>query len=127
LAFEAENAVLGGSAGTGYCKYCSGASKANGLGFSGTVTFTNVTVPRAGTYQMEIDYLVSGQRSFFVSVNGAAATERPLSGSTWDAFTSTVVSVPLHAGANTIVFSNPSDYAPDLDRIVIAPIVLCPN
>ena len=119
-AYEAENAILGGSAGTGYCKYCSGASKANGLGFSGIVTFTNITVPRAGTYQMEIDYLVSGQRSFFLSVNGAAATELPLNGSTWDAFTSTVISVQLHAGANTIEFSNPSDYAPDLDRLVIA-------
>jgi len=124
-AYEAENAVLGGSAGTGYCKYCSGASKANGLGFSGTVTFTDITVPRAGTYQMEIDYLVSGQRSFFLSVNGAAATELPLDGSTWDAFTSTVVSVQLHAGENTIEFSNPSQYAPDLDRIVIA--APCPD
>jgi alpha-galactosidase len=120
-AYEAENAVLGGSAGTGYCKYCSGASKANGLGFSGTVTFTNITVPRDGMYQMEIDYLVGGQRSFFLSVNGAAATELPLNGNGWDAFTATVVPVQLHAGANTIEFSNPSNYAPDLDRIVIVP------
>ena len=119
-AYEAENAVLGGSAGTTYCEYCSGASKANGLGFSGTVTFTNITVPKDGTYQMEIDYLVGGQRSFFLSVNGAAATELPLTGNGWDAFTPTVVPVKLHAGANTIEFSNPSNYAPDLDRIVIA-------
>ena len=124
-AYEAENAVLGGSAGTGYCKYCSGASKANGLGFSGTVTFTNITVPRDGMYQMEIDYLVGGQRSFFLSVNGAAATELPLNGNGWDAFTATVVPVQLHAGANTIEFSNPSNYAPDLDRIVIVPP--CPD
>ena len=123
-AYEAENAVLAGSAGTTYCEYCSGASKANGLGFSGTVTFTNVTVPRDGTYPMEIDYLVGGQRTFFLSVNGAAATELPLTGNGWDAFTPTVVSVQLHAGANTIEFSNPSNYAPDLDRIVIVP--LCP-
>lgn len=120
-AYEAENAVLGGSAGTVYCKYCSGASKADGLGFSGMVTFTNVTVPKDGTYQMEIDYLVGGQRSFFLSVNGAAGTELPLTGNGWDAFTTTVVSVALHAGANTIEFSNPSNYAPDLDRIVIVP------
>jgi alpha-galactosidase len=119
--YEAENAVLAGSAGTTYCEYCSGASKANGLGFSGTVTFTNITVPKDGTYQMEIDYLVGGQRSFFLSVNGAAATELPLSGNGWDAFTPTVVPVKLHAGANTIEFSNPSNYAPDLDRIVIVP------
>ena len=120
-AYEAENAVLGGSASAVYCEYCSGASKAGNLGGSGTVTFTNITVPRDGTYQMEIDYLTSGQRSFFLSVNGAAATELPLDGSTFDAFTTTVVPVKLHAGENTIEFSNPSTYAPDLDRIVIVP------
>ena len=120
-AYEAENAVLGGSASPGYCKLCSGASKAGNLGNgSGTVTFTNVVVPRDGTYQMEVDYLTSGPRSFFLSVNGATATELPLDGSTFDAFASTVISVRLHAGENTIEFNNPSQYAPDLDRIVIA-------
>ena len=124
-AYEAENAVLGGSASAVYCEYCSGASKAGNLGGSGTVTFTNITVPRDGTYQMEIDYLTSGQRSFFLSVNGEAATELPLDGSTFDAFTTTVIPVKLHAGENTIEFSNPSTYAPDLDRIVIVPP--CPD
>ncbi|HEY2400700.1 MAG TPA: CBM35 domain-containing protein, partial [Steroidobacteraceae bacterium] len=125
-AYEAENAVLGGSASPAYCKLCSGASKAGNLGNgSGTVTFTNVSVPRAGTYQLEVDYLTSGPRSFFLSVNGAAATELPLDGSTFDAFASTVVAVRLHAGENTLEFNNPSQYAPDLDRIVIA--APCPD
>jgi alpha-galactosidase len=69
---------------------------------------------------MEVDYLTSGPRSFFLSVNGAPATELSLDGSTFDAFAATVVPVRLHAGENTIEFSNPSQYAPDLDRIVIA-------
>jgi alpha-galactosidase len=125
-AYEAENAVLGGSASPGYCKLCSGASKAGNLGNgSGTVTFTNVLVPRDGTYQLEVDYLTSGPRSFFLSVNGATATELALDGSTFDAFASTVVAVRLHAGENTIEFNNPSQYAPDLDRIVIA--APCPD
>lgn len=125
-AYEAENAVLGGSASPAYCKLCSGASKAGNLGNgSGTVTFTNVSVPRAGTFQLEVDYLTSGPRSFFLSVNGAASTELPLDGSTFDAFASTVVAVRLHAGANTLEFNNPSQYAPDLDRIVIA--APCPD
>jgi alpha-galactosidase len=125
-AYEAENAVLGGTASPAYCKLCSGASKAGNLGSgSGTVTFTNVSVPRAGTYQLEVDYLTSGPRSFFLSVNGAAATELPLDGSTFDAFASTVVAVRLHAGENTLEFNNPSQYAPDLDRIVIA--APCPD
>lgn len=119
-AYEAENAVLGGSASAVYCEYCSGAGKAGNLGNgSGTVTFNNIVVPKEGTYRMEIDYLTSGVRSFFVSINGGAATELALDGSTFDAFTNTVVSVPLRAGQNTVEFSNPSGYAPDLDRVVI--------
>jgi alpha-galactosidase len=125
-AYEAENAVLGGTASPGYCKLCSGASKAGNLGNgSGTVTFTNIAVPKDGTYQLEVDYLTSGPRSFFLSVNGATATELPLNGSTFDAPANTVVPVHLHAGENTIEFSNSSQYAPDLDRIVIA--APCPD
>jgi alpha-galactosidase len=121
-AYEAENALLGGSASPAYCKLCSGASKAGNLGNgSGTATFTHIVAPRDGTYQMEVDYLTSGPRSFVLSVNGATATELSLDGSTFDAFAATVVPVRLHAGENTIEFSNPSQYAPDLDRIVIAP------
>jgi alpha-galactosidase len=121
-AYEAENAALGGAASASYCKLCSGASKAGNLGNgSGTATFTNIAVPADGTYQLEIDYLTSGPRSFFMSVNGETATELPLNGSTFDAPATTVVPVQLHAGENTIEFSNSSQYAPDLDRIVIAP------
>jgi hypothetical protein len=120
-AYEAENAVLGGAASAAYCKLCSGASKAGNLGNGSTATFTNIAVPTDGTYQLEIDYLTSGPRSLFMSVNGAAASELPVNGSTFDAPASTVVPVQLHAGENAIEFSNSSQYAPDLDRIVIAP------
>jgi len=33
-----------------------------------------------------------------------------------------VIKVPLNAGANEIEFSNPSNYAPNLDSIIIAPL-----
>jgi alpha-galactosidase len=108
-----------------YCSNCSGGSEAGNLG-GGTgndVTFTNVTVPAAGTYQMEIDYLTSGPRSYFVSVNGAAATELDLNGSSFSLPTSTVVPVTLKAGVNTISFGNASGYSPGLDRIAISPVV----
>jgi hypothetical protein len=32
--------------------------------------------------------------------------------------------VQLHAGTNTLRFDNPTGYAPDLDRIVVAPTIL---
>jgi len=51
----------------------------NGAG--NTVTFPNGIVEKAGTYQMEIDHLTCGPRSFFITVNGGPSTELDLNGS----------------------------------------------
>jgi alpha-galactosidase len=120
--YEAENATLAGTVTPPYCEYCSGAGEAGNIGGGNgnTVTFTNVKVPGAGTYMMEIDYLTSGPRSFFMSVNGGANTELDLNGSSFSLPTSTVISVNLQAGSNTIQFGNDTGYAPALDRIAIA-------
>jgi hypothetical protein len=40
---------------------------------NGTVSFTNVDVPRSGTYQVEIGELRSEPGPFFVSINGGAS------------------------------------------------------
>ena len=123
--YEAEVATLNGSVSGVFSNYSSGLAKAGnvGGGAANTVTFSNVTVPADGTYQLEIDYQTSGLRSFFMSVNGAIATELDLNGDTFNDPTPTVIQVNLHAGANTIEFGNPSGYAPDLDRIVVAPVI----
>lgn len=123
--YEAENATLARTVTPPYCEYCSGAGEAGNIGggSGNTVTFQNVNVGEAGTYVMEIDYLTSGPRSYFVSVNGAASTELDLNGSSFSLPTSTVIPVQLQAGANTIQFGNDSGYAPALDRIAIAPVV----
>jgi alpha-galactosidase len=125
MTYEAENATLSGSASPSYCEYCSGASEAGNIGggAGNNVMFSSVTAPAAGTYQMEIDYLTSGPRSFFISVNGGASTELDLNGSSFSLPTSTVVPVLLQAGMNTIQFSNTTGYAPALDRIAISPTV----
>ena len=76
-----------------------------------------------GIYQLEIDYQTSGPRSYFLTVNGATPTELDLNGSTFNDPVPVVLPVHLHAGTNTINIGNPTGYAPDLDRIVIAPPV----
>jgi hypothetical protein len=121
--YEAENATLAGAAASsaGWCGSCSGLASVGNLGGSSTVTFENVNVPAAGTYQMEVDYMTQGQRSFFVAINGNTPIELDLTGYSWGTPTSTVVQVPLQAGTNQIEFSNPSGYAPNLDSIVISP------
>jgi hypothetical protein len=129
ITYEAENATLAGTVTPPYCEYCSGAGEAGNIGggAGNTVTFSNVIVDRAGTYQMEIDYLTSGPRSFFMTVNGGASTELDLNGSSFSLPTSTLIPVQLQAGSNTIQFGNDTGYAPALDRIAIAPLVESPN
>jgi alpha-galactosidase len=121
--YEAENATLAGTVTPPYCEYCSGAGEAGNIGggSGNTVTFAKVNVDKTGMYQMEIDYLTSGPRSFFMSINGGTSTELDLNGSSFSLPTSTVIPVELQAGSNTIQFGNDTGYAPALDRIAIAP------
>lgn len=121
--YEAENAVFGGTVSASYCEYCSGASKAGNIGggAADNVTFTDVAVPANGVYQMEIDYLTSGPRSYSVTINDGTPFALNLNGSSFSLPTSTVIPVELQAGVNTIQFGNPTGYAPALDRIAIAP------
>ncbi|TCV93390.1 carbohydrate-binding protein with CBM35 doain [Luteibacter rhizovicinus] len=121
--YEAEAAKLGGAVTAGFSNYASGLSKAGNIGGgpANTVTFSHITVPTAGTYQLEIDYQTNGVRTLFVSVNGGKSQPLDLNGSSFDDPATTIVRVQLKAGANTIQMGNPSGNAPDLDRIVVAP------
>jgi alpha-galactosidase len=120
--YEGEYATLTGNASGGFCGSCSGLAKAGFLGGGASATFTNVNVPAAGTYNMEIDYLTSGPRSFFLNVNDGTAQELDLNGTSFGSPASTVIPVQLNAGNNTIAFGNPSNAAPDLDSITISPV-----
>jgi hypothetical protein len=55
-------------------------------------------------------------------VNDGTAQELDLNGTSFSSPASTVIPVQLSAGDNTITFSNPSNYAPDLDSITISPV-----
>jgi alpha-L-fucosidase len=119
---EAPGNTLNGNAVVNACSGCSGGSKVRFIGNSTSnwVTVNGVTAASAGSHQLTIHGTVSGTRTFFVSVNGAAATQVPLTGTDWAAPVSATISVPLTAGANTIRFFNDGANAPDLDRIVVS-------
>lgn len=123
--YEAEVATLSGSVTGGFSNYASGLAKAGNIGggAGNAVTFSNVTVPSSGTYLLEVDYATSGPRSFFLTVNDGTPQELDLNGSTFDEPAYTVLRVQLHAGVNTLRFDNSTSYAPDLDRIVVAPVI----
>jgi len=124
VAYEAEapeNAFDGGASRNG-CGGCSGGGKAGNLGGSGSVTYNDITAPADGTYLMAIDYVdASSSRTIVVTVNGVSF-QQPMAGSAddnWDRAQRVVVPVTLKAGANTVKFGNPTDYAPDIDRIMV--------
>lgn len=121
--YEAESPAntIAGGARIADCSACSGGQKVGYVGAGGTLTFNGVTVPASGTYDVAIAYLDAAGRQAAVSVDGAAPTTVQFT-PTADWNTVGTVTVPLHlvAGRNTIEFANPSDYAPDFDRILVA-------
>ncbi|MGN6094436.1 MAG: CBM35 domain-containing protein [Luteibacter jiangsuensis] len=125
VTYEAETATLGGAVTSGFSNYYSGLAKAGnvGGGAANSVTFSSVRVPVTGRYQLEIDYATSGPRSLFLTINGGTPRRLDLDGSSFDDPVAKVLEVPLKAGMNTIALGNPDSPAPDLDRIVVAPLV----
>jgi hypothetical protein len=118
---EAESGTLSGATRLASCAACSGGQKVGyiGNGAANFVTIGGVTPSVAGNRQLTITYLLNGSRSFFVSVNGGAGIEVPLTGTSFATPATTTITVPLNAGANSIKFYNNSAYAPDLDRISV--------
>ncbi|MFC5404930.1 CBM35 domain-containing protein [Cohnella soli] len=119
--YEAESATLSGTVGIAACSYCSAGNAVNNIGGNTTnsVTFSNVTVPTAGTYQMEVRYLSNNTKTYYISVNGGTGTAYPLTGTTWSTTYTTTIPITLNAGTNTIKFYNNTAVTPNLDSIVI--------
>ncbi|MBM9509910.1 fibronectin type III domain-containing protein [Actinacidiphila acididurans] len=119
---EAPGNTLGGNAGISDCGECSGGKKVGNLGSGGSVAINNVTVPKDGTYLMKLDYTDGSSGRTMVVTTGATSFQVPLPGSNdnnWGTPHSITVPVTLKAGANSITFGNPSDYASDVDRITL--------
>jgi len=110
-----------GDAGVTSCSPCSGGQKVRNIGGSAgaSVLFPDVTVPAAGHYTLYLDFTVNGDRSYFVSVDGAAPVEVKVSGVGNNTPYTTSVPVNLSAGPNTIRVGNDGSGAPDLDRISV--------
>jgi len=103
------------------CDSCSGHGRARSIG-NGTRNYVELLAVRAdreGEHELVIHYLVDGDRTFFVSVNGAEGFEVPLSGSNWTVPTQKSIRVRLREGTNRLRLYNERGWAPDLDRIVV--------
>jgi hypothetical protein len=102
------------------CGFCSGGRIAGWIGFTNSLTFTDVRVAATRTYQLTITY-VGDDRSFFVSVNGGPGARVALFQGSWNEARTATLPITLNAGtANTVRFYNTSDWTPDLDKIAIS-------
>ena len=121
VAYEAEAAAIGGAASIANCPSCAGAKKVGylGAGSGNRVTFGQVDAAWSGAHTLIVHGVSADPRTFAISVNGGASVTMTLQGHDWSTPTTAAINVPLNAGINRIVLSNDSQYAPDLDRIVV--------
>ncbi|SCL35108.1 Carbohydrate binding module (family 6) [Micromonospora rhizosphaerae] len=121
--YEAEastNTLVRGASVAG-CANCSGGAKAGNLYNGGALRINGVTVPKTGTYQVNIRYTTNDPRSATISANGqnAVTLAFPPSGG-WDIPATLTVAMQLHVGANTIeIDSTTPVYSPDIDKIEV--------
>jgi len=117
---EAEAGAIAGAARVASCSACSGGQKVGFIG-NGAANFVtlNVTPSAAGSRTLTIVYTLNGSRSFFVSVNGGAAVEVPLTGTSFATPSTKTITVTMNAGSNSVKLFNNSAFAPDLDKISV--------
>jgi Alpha galactosidase A/Alpha galactosidase C-terminal beta sandwich domain len=118
---EASGNTIAGATRTSSCSACSGGTKVGfiGNGAANYVTINGLTPSAAGNRTLTISYLLSGTRSFFVSVNGGADQQVTLTGTSFSTVSTTTITVNAKAGSNSVKFHNDSAYAPDLDKVSI--------
>lgn len=126
--YEAESSgnTLASGAVVQTCTGCLGGKNVGYIGKGGTLRFNGVTVSSAGVHRLVISYIdgdtgtygIGTYRNASLSINGGSAftVAFPATGD-WNEVVTLVISVSLQAGSNTILFSNSSAYAPDIDKI----------
>lgn len=110
------------------CNLCFGGVRVGWIRYNVFLQFNNVNVNHDGDYTLTIYYLntiANRVTSAFVSVNGGPNAIVPGLQVAYRSCCNnfppqvTQMTVHLHAGNNTINISNPTGYAPDIDRIVV--------
>ncbi|MFE9448097.1 CBM35 domain-containing protein [Streptomyces sp. NPDC006739] len=133
--YEAENGTLAGTAVVTSDTWASGGRYVGYIGNgSGNTLTLKVTAPAAGRYVLNVRYAndqVSGSgnyntnvvsRATTVTVDGTARTVMFRNTYGWSAYWDLPVPVDLAAGTNTVSFGNADAYAPNIDRVTVAPV-----
>jgi uncharacterized protein YkwD len=121
--YEAEAAgnSLAGGARSVDCSRCSGGKRIGWVGTTGVLTFTGVTAERDGSTTVSVTYTNGERRTGLLSVNGGTATAINFPSTRGFTRPGTLrIKVTLKKGVNTLAFGNPSGWAPDFDKLVVA-------
>ncbi len=122
--YEAEDSAnkLAGNASVVTNQFVSGMKRVGGLGGSKSsmLTFTNVTAPEDGVYEMRLYYSTGVERRICFSINGGDAIRTKKLNCGVNALSAESFYVELKKGTNTIAFFNNEAKAPDVDRIAIS-------
>jgi hypothetical protein len=129
LEAEAASVELGGTAeAIAYAGASGGRIVANlgrwgpGAKKTGSLTFTDVTVPQSGTYTMTLYLVHDGgdtSRTAVISVAGGGSITVTTAAGT-ACCPRTAVAITLNKGRNAVTIGNPDGHAPSVDRIVIS-------
>jgi hypothetical protein len=102
------------------CPTCESGSRVQYLGQGHALVVHVRDVPAAGRRTLTIYYTSGETRELDVRVNGGKAVTLRLDGAgSWDIPVRTRLPIQLPAGDSEIMFLNPRDPAPDLDRITL--------
>ena len=115
---EATGNTLTGGAVVASCTACSGGSKVGYIGTnSGTLAIQNVNGGTGGAKSITIYYTSAVTRTALV--NGQSVTFPATAD--WNTVGSVTITRTLQSGsANSITFSNPTGWAPDIDRVTVS-------
>lgn len=118
--YEASGNKLAGNASEQSCGNCQDLKKIGNLGGEkkSSLSFNNIEVDEAGTYELKVFYLTEEERNLNIWINGKDSYDMTCvpSGS-YETVRTGKITVELQAGKNEIIMGNQETYAPDIDKI----------
>lgn len=101
--------------------YCSGGYKAGWLGYSeqNDLVWRDVYSHEGGDYELTIAFISGEARNIRVDVNGKRVQTISANSGGWQTVGKRKVNIQLQKGSNTIRLSNPTNWMPDIDYILV--------
>ena len=104
-----------------YASFCSAGLKAGWLGYSekNDLVWRDVYSNEGGEYKLSIAYICGESRNITVSVNGKKVQTVSVNSGGWQTVAVRTLTIQLQKGVNQIRLSNPSNWMPDIDYILL--------